>query len=345
MREGLVARVQQAIATQRLFPPRSRILVAVSGGADSVALLHILILLQSSWKWSLRIAHLDHGLREGSAVDAAFVEQLAERWRIPATVGAKDVQSICSKEGWSLEDGARRIRYRFLSETADKYSMGHVALAHTADDQAETVLMRLLRGAGLLGLCAIPYRRRQENVSIVRPLLEIWREEIEAFLQSERISHREDPSNQETRFLRNRIRHELLPLLARDYNPKIKFALTQLAEQSAVDYAFLEAAAQRQWKRLSRVCGQAGVSLDIATFRKQPASIQRLLLRQAIKSVRGDLNRVEYRHWIEASRLFGRCPIGTIVDLPGGVQLVREKARILCRLKEGLSPAVTAASL
>ena len=345
-------RAQRTITTHRLLAPNARVVVAVSGGRDSVALLHVLAAMAEDWKLSLRVAHLDHGLREESRQDAEFVRQLSARHGLPVTVERRDVQAICAREGWSLEDGARRLRYRFLAETAGRHSASRVALAHTADDQAETVLMRLVRGTGVTGLGGMPIRRRLDGAAeepraepgtvwLVRPLLELWRKDVTAYLDDLGLPFREDATNADLRFARNRIRHELLPLLERGYNPNIKVALTQLAEQSRWDAAYLEAAATRQWKRLTKVeppeparctpAPPARVAIAITAFRRQPNALQRQLLRRAIRRVRGDVNQFEFRHWLEAERLFAERPVGTLLDLPGGVQLRREPERVICQ--------------
>ncbi|MBI4342838.1 MAG: tRNA lysidine(34) synthetase TilS [Candidatus Omnitrophica bacterium] len=331
MPDDVIVRVRRAIRHQPLFSSGARLVVAVSGGPDSVVLLHVLHRLRAEWKLTLRAAHLDHGLRDDSPRDAAFVEELASRWRVPVTIERREVAVLCRRRGWSLEDGARRLRYQFLVDVAQRHSASHVALAHTADDQAETVLMRLVRGTGLLGLGAMPAMRRIGEVWIVRPLLEVWRAEILAYLAEHQLSACQDATNDDQRFVRNRIRHELLPLLVRHYNPNIKDALTQLAEQSRWDYAYLQAAADRQWKRTAGVEAPAHVTLRVAVFRRQPKAIQRQLVRQVIQRIRAEEGRWEFRHWIEVERLFSERPIGTVLDLPGGVQAMREEERVVFR--------------
>jgi len=350
--ETVLTRVRETIATHRLLPPHARVVVAVSGGADSVALLHILVTLQASLKLTLRVAHLDHGLRERSAEDARFVQELGARWGVPVSSERRPVGAICKREGWSLEDGARRVRYQFLVEVAGRHSASRIAMAHTADDQAETVLMRLVRGTGLLGLGAIPIRRQLEDeIWVVRPLLAVWRQEVLAYLEEVRLAHREDETNGDDRFVRNRIRRQLLPLLERDYNPNIKGTLTLLAEQSRWDYAYLEEAAGRQWKRTAKVhpCTAAAdggvtpsprVAISIPAFLRQPKALQRQLVRQAIRHVRGELGRFEFRHWVEAERLFAERPAGTVVDLPGGVRLRRENDQVVCTRAVHVPPAM-----
>ncbi len=344
MADDLPAAFRAAITSQQLFSKASRILVGVSGGMDSIALLHLLRALPSSWKPTLMIAHLDHGLRPESAADAAFVRELAARGKLRACIEREDVQARCRQEGWSLEDGARRIRYEFFRRAASAHSAAYVALAHTADDQAETVLMRLLRGAGLMGLGAIPAKRLFRGLSIVRPLLGIWRRQIAGYVAHHRLAYREDATNADERFVRNRIRHRLLPLLEREYNPNIKGALARLAEQSRSDYAYLEDAAGRQWKRTAKEAGKETprVAISVARFLRQPKALQRQLVRQAIQRLRGELTAVEFRHWEEAERLFQQRPVGTLLDLPGGVQFRREKDHVVCQLSlsaSGLRPS------
>jgi tRNA(Ile)-lysidine synthase len=328
----LAARVRRAIIAHELVPARSRVVVAVSGGVDSVALLHLLAALREERRLHLHVAHLDHALREASREDAEFVRRLAARWGLPATVERRPVAELCARQGWSLEDGARRVRYAFLIDTAARSSASHVALAHTADDQAETVLMRVLRGSGLLGLGAMPIKRQVDGVWLIRPLLDVWRRELVAYARAQRLSYREDPTNRDERFLRNRIRHELLPLIERRYNPNIKGALTQLAQQCRTDYEFLQGAAGRQWKRMTRIGPSAQVTIAITPFLRQPKALQRQVVREALQRVKGDLTRIEYRHWLEVERLFTERPTGTVVDLPGGVSLRREEQRVVCRL-------------
>ena len=329
MDEDLAARLRRTIQDHQLFSPGARILVAVSGGPDSIVLLHALNQLKQPWRLTLHAAHVDHGLRPESPQDAAFVQALAEQWGVPATIERRDVAAACSEHGWSLEDGARRVRYACLAEVAQRHSASHIAVAHTADDQAETVLMRLVRGTGLRGLGAMTPMRRLGKLWLVRPLLEVWREEIESYLRDHGLAAREDASNADQRFVRNRIRHELLPLLARYYNPNIKGALTQLAEQSQWDYAFLQDAAERQWKRTTGRGAPAQVALRVKLFRRQPKAIQRLLIRQAVQQLRVDGARWEFRHWVEIDRLFIEQPVGAILDLPGGVQASRDADRVV----------------
>lgn len=329
--DELVERVNRTVAAHRLIRPGDTLVVAVSGGVDSLTLLHVLNALRPAWKLALHVAHLDHGLRPDSSADAEHVRRLTERFKLPATIERRDVGAACGRAGWSLEDGARRVRYEFLLETARRCDAAAIALAHTADDQAETVLMRLLRGAGLLGLGAIRIRRALEERWLIRPLLlDVWRQDVAAYALRHRLAARDDPMNRDPRFLRSRVRHQLLPLLARDYNPNIKGALTHLAEQIRTDYEFLQSQADRRWKRTVKTSrGTRGFTVPIAVFLRQPKALQRRLIRRAIQGMTTDAGQLEYRHWLAVERLFLAQPAGTVLDLPGGVQLVRESERVM----------------
>lgn len=323
-------RVRQAIHANRLLERGDRVLIGVSGGPDSVALLHLLVGLKDDLRLRLAVAHVDHQLRPDSQDDAKFVAGLARRCGLPAAIVRRDVRRESEARGLSLEDRARRVRYAAFQEIATEQAATRLALAHTADDQAETVLMRLLRGAGLTGLAGIPMTRSLGDVTIIRPLLGVWREEVLGYLRRHRLSCRQDPTNQDPRFLRNRIRHELLPLLEREYNPQLKLLLNQLAEQCRTDAGFLSEAAQRYWKRL--VKSQNGhLAIRQERFLNQPKALQRQLIRLAIQQVQGDLTGFEFRHWVEIERLFTQRPVGTCLDLPGSVSLTRLPDQVLIR--------------
>ena len=342
--DPLFARVRRVISDLQLIRRDDRVIVGVSGGVDSVALLHLLVRLRPSLRLTLYAVHVDHQLRAESTEDASFVQELAAGLRVPVVVDRRDVAALCRREGWSLEDGARRIRYQCFVEAAAHHSAKVVALAHTADDQAETVLMRLLRGSGLTGLSGIPVMREIAGVRIVRPLLQCWRKELAAYLTGVDLAHREDASNADRRFVRNRIRHELLPILARDYNPNIKAALVQLAGQSRVDQAYLQSSAQRYWKRVARATRNGEVSLKLPVIARQPEALQRQLLRRALQEIQGDLNQFEFRHWRELERLLYRAPTRAAVHLPGGVQVIREADQLRFQPPRDAAPADGACS-
>jgi tRNA(Ile)-lysidine synthase len=207
------------LANLQLLTPGEPLLIGVSGGADSVALLDALV--QSGYR--PRVCHLNHQWRGAeSDADAEFVRELAGKYSLPATIEAQKVAGD--------EDSARQARLAFFESVAKRTGIHQLALAHTADDQVETFLLRLLRGAGTLGLAGMREERQHGSLRIIRPLLEVRRSEVIDYLKSRQLTWREDASNADRQFLRNRIRHELLPLLERDYNPGIRDVLRRTAE-------------------------------------------------------------------------------------------------------------------
>ena len=215
----LVARVRETIRRHAMLAGGESVLVAVSGGADSVALLHVLGSLAPSLRLRLAVGHVDHGLREGSAGDAEFVAGLAEAMGLPVLL-----ERVAVEAGASLEARARDARFRALLAMAARAGADRIALGHTADDQAETVLMRVLQGAGPRGLAGIPPVREP----FIRPLIDATRADVVAELLGTGLSWREDPTNRDVRFLRNRLRHEVLPRLTA-LNPAVVSALTRTA--------------------------------------------------------------------------------------------------------------------
>ncbi len=204
------------------------VLLAVSGGADSVALLRAMAALKTRGAGRLCVAHFNHQLRDGADEDERFVVDLCQRFDLVCETGRHDVEQSATLSGEGIEETARRVRYAFLSETAGRLGARFVATAHTADDQAETILHRIVRGTGIVGLAGMSRSRPFGPVTLLRPLLSIRRHELLEYLSDLGQPFREDPSNADRRFTRNRIRHELLPLLAKQYNSSVVEAVLRL---------------------------------------------------------------------------------------------------------------------
>ncbi|MCK9418698.1 MAG: tRNA lysidine(34) synthetase TilS [Nitrospirae bacterium] len=223
----LLTKVKETIKKYSMLNPGDRVLVAVSGGPDSVCLLGVLRVLAKDLDLTLHVAHLDHLFRgKESADEAVFVAELAKTFNIPATIEKFDVPAYCRERGLSSQEGARKVRYDFLQRTAMMSDSAHIATGHTANDQAETFLMRLIRGAGASGLSAIPPVRD----NIIRPLIDITREEVLDYLKRTGLAFATDPSNTKPLYTRNRIRMEVLPVLQR-FNPRIVATLAAEAGQ------------------------------------------------------------------------------------------------------------------
>ncbi len=204
------------------------VLVAISGGADSVALLRAMLRLKTNGAGRICAAHFNHRLRSAADEDELFVRGLCAHWKIPCEIGRAEATQIASAPGEGIEEAARRLRYDFLEAAAGNLGARHVVTAHTADDQAETILQRILRGTGLSGLSGIARTRTLGHAALMRPLLGFRRAEIERYLADLRQPFRRDDSNSDRRFTRNRIRRELLPLLIREYNAQAVEAILRL---------------------------------------------------------------------------------------------------------------------
>lgn len=305
----------------------SRLLLCVSGGPDSVAMLLAFSGLLKHTGLSLSVAHLNHRLRgEDSDRDEEYVKQLARRLRLRAVTAREDVRSLARKKKLSLEDAARRSRYSFFLKAARDLDIDTIATAHTRDDQAETVLMRILRGTGFKGLRGIPLKRKMAEITLIRPLIDISRQEVEDYLRRKRVVPRFDASNLKSEFFRNRIRRELIPLLKKKYSPRIKEQLSNLAELLDKDYEYLAMKQKVAFKKIARVKRGLQISFSLKAFKREHLSIQRALARTAIESLKGNLDGIDYRHWKEIESLANDRPNGSIVNLPSGIGVTKTKA-------------------
>ncbi|MBH0178494.1 MAG: tRNA lysidine(34) synthetase TilS [Nitrospira sp.] len=286
----------KTIRTRMLFEPGQHILVAVSGGPDSVALVSLLHRLRTPWRLTLSAAHGNYGLRGSeSDGDQAFVEALCQRLDIPLHAMQLDVQNRA--RGTSLQAAARDVRYRALTAIAHQCGADRIAVGHTADDQAETVLLWMLRGAGLSGLSGMPACR---DGSIVRPLFELRRREILAYLQSEAISFRRDSSNDKPIYLRNRVRHEIIPALQRVSPASVK-TLCKLADVCREDDRYLdEQVAALSTARIDRL-PEGEQMIDRLFLRELPLAMQRRLIHSSLQRC-SPVDRPPSLHWVELVR-------------------------------------------
>lgn len=312
--------VRSTIEKHRMLKFGDRVLVGVSGGPDSLALLSSLVALRDSFGLVLRAAYVDHGLRPAACRrEAVLVRKLGRLWGVPVDILRRKVRR---GGGESLEAAARAVRYQALVEAAARNRCRKIALGHTRDDQAETVLMWLLRGTGTTGLAGIPPVRNLErsaagrSLKIIRPLIESSRAEVEAALEDHRIRALQDRSNRSLKFLRNRIRHELLPLLERQYNPRMRDHLSRLAEILRTDLDWIESQGKAAFRRLARV-SKDRVRLDRIRMIRLPAALRRTALRLAIEGLQGNRNGFSSRHWgMLEQRMMEKRP--SPVDLPHG---------------------------
>ena len=297
-------RVETFCLERQLIVRGDKLVIGVSGGPDSVCLLALLKDLATTYNLQLHVAHLNHTLRgQASEDDAAYVDKLARQWDLPVSMSREDVAGFARKQRLNLEEAARTLRYTFFVQVAEAMGAKKVAVAHTANDQAETVLMNLLRGAGGAGLAGMqpkaPLPQSQAlhggevaPLQVIRPLLEVSRGEVVAYCQAKGLSPRLDASNQSLAYTRNRIRHELLPLLE-SYNPNIYRTLTRTAALMAADTEVLtaETEAACQASLSSDSAGQ--VTVDIAAWQALPLALQRRVLRRAVQMLKQDLRNLK----------------------------------------------------
>ncbi len=320
------------------LPPSSQLLIAVSGGPDSLALLHILATIFPPE--SLVVAHLNHGWRAEAAAEAEFVRATAVTRQISCHIEKTDVIGLARDEGLSLEEAGRKARYDFFARVARHVGAKAIAVGHHADDQAETVLMHLLRGSGLAGLRGmLPLSRLPgaDDLWLARPFLTTSRAEIEQYCQDHDLNPIIDPSNEDTTYFRNRLRHELLPHLA-DYNPQITHRLQHLAAVTAADYDLLEQLMREKWAEIARESGPDWVKLDKAGWQGLPLSLRRSTLRQAVRHIRTDLRDVGFAP-VEQARLVAETgTTGQQASWPGGLMLTVAYEQLLIAAEPGAIP-------
>lgn len=320
--ESLPQKVLRYILKHGLIEEDQPLVVGVSGGPDSLCLIHILNNLQRTLGIKLHVAHLNHMLRgTESDADAEYVSRLANEMGIPATVKRRDVKSYCKEHKLSLEEAAREVRYNFFSEVARSLGADTVAVGHTVDDQIETILMHLVRGTGLAGLRGMqPLSTMRlsggSEIKVIRPLLEVKREETGAYCAAQKLSPRSDSSNLLPNQLRNRVRSQLLPLL-RKYNPDIDKALLRLASAADVNLAYIEREVAKLWGTVAREQTD-GVAIDRTKFSQLNPALKSHLVRSALQRLLGDLGDIESVH-IESMLEALTKPVGKRLSLPRGL--------------------------
>lgn len=302
------------------------LLVAVSGGGDSLALLYALHQAQAEFDLRLCGAHLNHTLRgDESDADSAFVAAEFRRLGIPYTLQSADVAAYRRAHRLSMEDAARRVRYAFLADAAAHHAAHAVAVAHTADDQAETLLMNIIRGSGLDGLSGMQTLDRlaidAANLTLFRPLLGVSRAQTYAYCDALGLRPRQDASNLSLEHTRNRIRLELMPMLER-FNPAARDALLRLARNAAEDAEYIRAQTNPVWQDIARqsdaVEGEGVIALNTQALARQHPAVQSRILRRAVQAVKGSADGIARRHILDMRRLIDG-PAGRTLHLPDGI--------------------------
>ncbi len=316
--------INQIVLEQGLVSRGDLLLAAVSGGVDSVVLLDVLDHLRCQLGIQVHVAHFNHRLRPGADGDEKFVLALAQRYGFPITVGSRR-DSLRGKA--CSEDQARRMRLAFLSKTAQKIKANAVVLAHTQNDLAETVLMRMIRGCGLSGLRGILAERLLNGVRLIRPLLGVKRTEIVAYARLRRLKFRQDPTNAQLKFTRNKVRLDLLPLLRRQYNVNVDEVLVDLAQTASQDYDFLLIYAQKRLKEILG-CHRSLVTMNLKKMGQEHVAVRRMLLRLTHEQVTAKPTALAFKHIRALEDLIDGHLDGATVHLPQGI-VVAKKGHVL----------------
>ncbi|NJN93306.1 MAG: tRNA lysidine(34) synthetase TilS [Anaerolineales bacterium] len=336
----LVQKISQFCQKNNLLTRHDHLVLGVSGGPDSLCLLDVLETMRPKFDLTLTVAHLNHQLRGDDAqADEAYLREVAAQRRLPLFVESIDVGAVAAQRKQSVEEAARQLRYTFLARVAHQAGATKIAVGHHADDQVETVLMHFLRGTGLSGLRGmLPVTNlaqlrlnppEQSPISnplppssllLIRPLLETSRRDIEAYCRARGLEPRQDFSNQDTTYFRNRLRHELIPQLE-TYNPNIRQTLQRTAKVMAAETEFLQAQLELAWQTIVHSESAETIELDLAAWRNLPLALKRSTLRHAVHTLRRSLRDINFEHIEAAVNLIETGSVGAKATLPQGLML------------------------
>ena len=290
------------------------LVVGVSGGMDSMCLLHLLYING----YSIMAAHFDHSLRDTSSDDALFVQNKCKEWGIPCVVKKMDVKEFCRENGQNIEEGARNLRYEFLFDTAKNKGASSVLVAHHADDQVETVLMHFIRGAGLSGLKGMKYTSYLEKFSktipIIRPLLDIFRKQIEMYCEENQVPFVVDNTNSDVTYFRNRLRHNLIPEME-TYNPRFRETLIRTTHSLQADHDLINDMVSNEWKKVIIEIQARFIKLNLAELRSQPKGLRWNVIIKAVKILRPDIRDFDQSVLIRLDELITGDIHGKRIDL------------------------------
>lgn len=326
-------KVMNTIKNHNLIKKGDKIVLGISGGPDSVCLLHVLNRLKEELDIEIYAAHLNHQIRGLEAQrDALFVSQLCEELGIIFFVKSIDIPKYCEDNGISLEDGARRKRYEMFYEIREKTQADKIALGHNMNDQAETILMRMMRGTGLQGLRGIEYMR---DGCLIRPILDLSRDEIENYCEEHNLNPRIDQTNLESIYTRNKIRLELLPYMKENFNSNIVESIVRMGKNLKSDSDFIECEAQNVFNDvLEHGESEYGIEIDIQIYSKLQNAMKSRVIRYGIKKVLGDTNFLDQVHIDDVMSLESNSKIDKMIILPRGMFAYRKKDSIILTDKE-----------
>ncbi len=316
--DKLILKVTKTIEEYHMIHPGDKVIVAVSGGPDSLCLLDILNHIKQRFELSIIVAHVNHGIRQReSEIEARFVRLKSFHMDLPFEQLSVSVPAIAQEKALSIEQAGRTVRHRFLKKLLNKYQGQKIALGHHADDQVETILMRVIRGSGLQGLKGIPAKRN----SFIRPLIDCSRQEIEAYCQRRKIAYCVDSSNREPMYLRNKIRQQLIPMLTKEYNPSIRKHLLQLHTIVQDELSSWDEITEQQYLKTIKEKYPSGIVLDSKKLIEWPVALQRRVIRKGLSHLRDYLADIQFNH-VESIRKLCLINRGEKhLDLPGKIRV------------------------
>ncbi|CEH35958.1 tRNA lysidine(34) synthetase TilS [Romboutsia lituseburensis] len=330
-------KVLGTINKYNLIEDGDKIVLGLSGGPDSVCLLHILYRLKEKMNIEVYAAHLNHQIRGLEAQkDALYISQICEDLGITSFVKAINVPEYCKEQGVSLEEGARTLRYEMFEEIKQKTKSNKIAIGHNRNDQAETVLMRIMRGTGLQGLRGIEYIRDNK---IIRPILDIERSEIEAYCEKYELNPRIDKTNLESIYTRNKIRLELIPYMKDNFNPNVIESIVRMTNSLKSDSDYIDLEAERSFKEVSTL-KEDSVEISLPKYSNLHNAIKVRILRSAIKHIIGDTNFVDQKHIEDIIELECESKLNKMLNLPRGIFAYRRKNIIILTTKEIVSEEI-----
>lgn len=326
---GLFKKAEKTVKKYNMLSKGDKVLIGVSGGSDSVFLLYFLYSVREKYSLSLHVAHLNHGFRKEAEREADFVKGLAKSLGISCTIKKIDIPFFAKKRKLSKQEAAREVRYSFFIGVAERIGANKIAVGHTADDQAETFIMRMIRGSGTKGMagihpCPLFTIHDSRFTVIIRPLIESGRREIIDCLKKNRIPFVKDPSNLSNAYLRNRIRNRLIPYLEKNYNPRVKETFVRSADILRGEDCFLEDYAKKILLKLLRLRGKGRIEISLLPFLKLDRAIKRRVLRIIIEELKGDIKGFSMNHIDEVIDSIVPGRTGRGINLPKGVVVERD---------------------
>ncbi|MFH1797923.1 MAG: tRNA lysidine(34) synthetase TilS [Candidatus Omnitrophota bacterium] len=324
---AFLKRIKDTIKHYEMLESGDKIIAAVSGGADSVCLLKALVDMKRTFDLQVIVANMDHGLRgKESERDSEFVRKLAVDFGLKYEHKKVKVK-ISKKAGISWEEAARLKRYEFLKQAARRNRCNVIATGHTIDDQAETVLMRLIFGTSLAGLAGVFPVREEDGFRIIRPLIRVDKKDIFGFVKKAGLEYVEDKTNLDVKFLRNRVRHEILPFLEK-YNPKVRRSLTNLCDSLREDFLFLDAEKKKVVRKYSDFDKET-VAIKIKDVILQPKAVRREIIKALFEKAGGSVKKLTYRHWMDVDYFLRTAEKNKSLSLPGCVTLTKTGRDVL----------------